>query len=506
MSENHSGPIQYHPPSGAGAGVPFHLSQEPLAGQAPSEAVHTNGGTPAPAYEHLGELPVSYGTQSVYLVAYDPRQLFAYWDLDPAGTPANKYSLHICRPDGEIESKVDIHPTEAGRYLAARRPGGTYHVELGTYGRNGAWQPVASSGRVTLPAEGLAGETEPKFATLPFHLSFQRLIELIDGAMGSKEDLTAALARLQRGERPAGSSLLGSLAHLTPEQLHTLEALLGQKFALDSAASTRFGGGARDHGDALAATGGGSESSFARGGGGSEGLTSGGAFGSESLSSGGAFGSESLSSSAFGVETALKPFSSDTLASFSGGTGSEAVSSFSLPLASGSLSSQESLSSLGAGLGNDSLSSYSRLSSETFSFLAGGPGSETLASGGFGGESLLSLLSGMSSESLSSFFAAFAAGGSEDLSSGGAAGLSSEAWRKADSGSGGLSSDILSSDRAAVFLHAVESNLATLSSLFSHSFSNADSSSMFSGNASGGGGLARTASASEGFVRRKSLW
>ena len=203
------------------ADAPFHLSQEPVTAEAAQNGFSsTSGGQSAPAYEHLGELPTSYGTQSVYLVAYDPRQLFAYWDLDPSEGTGKKYSLHICHPNGEIESKVDILPTEAGRYLGAS--GQTEPI-------TSSWAPtaatalaaLASSGRVTLPAEGLAGETEPKFATLPFHLSFQRLMELIEGAMGSKEDLTAALARLQRGERPAVSSLLGALSHLSGEQIHT---------------------------------------------------------------------------------------------------------------------------------------------------------------------------------------------------------------------------------------------------------------------------------------------
>src|SRR5690242_6325429 len=33
-----------------------------------------------PAYEYLGELPETYGTKSLYLVARDPHFLYAYWD------------------------------------------------------------------------------------------------------------------------------------------------------------------------------------------------------------------------------------------------------------------------------------------------------------------------------------------------------------------------------------------------------------------------------------------
>ena len=265
-----------------------------------------SGAVPAPAYEHLGELPSTYGTQSVYLVAYDPRQLFAYWDLDWAAAGGGAYALHVCRADGQVEAQVSISSDEAGRYLAAQQPGGTYYVELGRYGRDGSWQPLAFSGRVTMPPAGLSGETEPKFATLPFHLSFQRLLELIQGAMGHGENLTAALARLQHGTHsPTTTRLLQTLGSLKGEQLHTLELLLGQKFNVGSVHEAGSSPGSsseiailRDRREVLSSGGGfGSESRLAAGAGGSENLSSS-AFGSEhgSIHAPGAFGSETLSS------------------------------------------------------------------------------------------------------------------------------------------------------------------------------------------------------------------
>ncbi len=214
------------------AASPFELSQEPVTPEGPAAPA---GAVPAPAYEHLGELPANYGTQSVYLVAYDPRQLFAYWDVDWAAAGDAAHALRVCRPDGEVEDEVAISSADSGRYLSVGRPGGTYYVELGRHGRDGSWQPLAFSSRVTMPPEGLAGEAEPKFATLPFHLSFQRLLELIQGAMGHGENLTAALARLQRGTPPSETAtLLNALDGLDGEQLHTLERLLGQKFNVSS--------------------------------------------------------------------------------------------------------------------------------------------------------------------------------------------------------------------------------------------------------------------------------
>ena len=226
------------------AASPFLLSQDTVTdpdtdatgGNPPGPAA-----PPAPAYEHLGELPSTYGTQSVYVVAYDPRQLFVYWDVDWSATPGAVYALHVCRADGEIENELGITAADAGHYVPVGVPGGTYFVELGTRGRDGSWHPVAHSGRVTMPPEGLAGEDEPKFATLPFHLSFQRLLELIQGAMGTGEDLTAALARLQHGDRAGMRRIAGALNGIGNDQMHALEELLGHKFSVNSVGDTDSG-------------------------------------------------------------------------------------------------------------------------------------------------------------------------------------------------------------------------------------------------------------------------
>ncbi len=327
--------------------APFALSQDPVTVQGPV-AVPPAGTVPAPAYEHLGELPATYGTQSVYLVAYDPRQLFVYWDIDWKNAPPTPYALHICRADGILEKRLDIFSSDAGRYVEVALSSGTYFVELGHHGRDGGWQPVATSGRVTMPPAGLSGDLEPKFATLPFHLSFQRLYELINDAMGHGEDLTVALSRLQQGGEPEVSPLLHSLHRLTGEQLHTLEMLLGQRFEIASDTSSP----AENYGGVSPVPG--SEH--------------------EALSSG-AFGSENLSSGAFSSE----------------------------------------------------------------SLTVGAPDSDLLSSGAFG------------SENLSSF----------------TAGPSSEAWRLAGKIGVGVGSDTMDSERAAVFLHAVEKNLDVLGALFS---------------------------------------
>ena len=357
MSESQSGqpsdPSVQNPATQVAGEVPFELSQEPVTPEGP-HAPPAADAVPAPAYEHLGELPATYGTQSVYLVAYDPRRLFTYWDVDWANPPDARYILRVYRVDGELETTLDISAADAGRYVSVQKPGGTYYVELGTKARDGAWQSAALSARVTMPPEGLSGEIEPKFATLPFHLSFQRLLELIQNAMGTGEDLTAALSRLQQGGQPQTVTLLSHIGHLNGEQLHTLETLLGKHLDVEGGASPAGGGNQhflRDRHEAAPGV----------------------PFGGEGLASG-AFGSENLSSGAFGSEAGL-PTTTFNHGSFSSGVlagGSEALPS-GLAGGLGALSS-EVLSS--GAFGSEALSS-------------GGPGSEVwnLAKGGLGGGS-----------------------------------------------------------------------------------------------------------------------
>lgn len=223
----------------------FQLSQEPVT--PPTEAPVARS-VPAPAYEYLGELPASYGASSVYLVAYDPRRLFAYWDLDAATVAAvdAPLALRVCRTEsGEVESQVDLGRAlgtlgstaagaEPGCYLPVTRSGTSYHVELGTGGGTGGapWRRLAVSSAVVVPPEGLAAaaDGDAHFATLPFHLSFQRLTELLRATFHTEgRPLTEAIAELQQATHatPTDAALVEALGQLTEEQRQGLETVLG---------------------------------------------------------------------------------------------------------------------------------------------------------------------------------------------------------------------------------------------------------------------------------------
>ena len=337
----------------------FQLSQEPVTAEKPAAATTSGSQSPtaAPAYEHLGELPASYGRQAVYLVAYDPHRLYAYWDLDwnklPAGSRESLAVRVLHADSGEEESRAEIGRADTGRYLPVQRVGGTYLVELGSGGGTSStrpWRALAMSDRVTMPPESVAADEEnggetTQFATLPFHVSFQRLTDMLREAMAAGEHLIGAIARLQR----AGSGLRGpatanpmtaALASLSGEERRNLATLFGWNPDAHGASS-----GGLSSGQSSGSGQGG------LGGAGAGGFGAGGAGGSEALSSAallGGVGPSSLSSAALSSAALLRQ-----LAALGAG-GSEARELFSAALiaaagAGASGAGSGGLSSAGAG-------------------------------------------------------------------------------------------------------------------------------------------------------------
>jgi hypothetical protein len=162
---------------------------------------------PPPAYEFLGQLPDSYGTRKLFLVARDPQMVFAYWDLDPVQYQEAAHAAH----DGKVflelyvpgEGRVQqIHVWDSHKnwYLQVNRPNTRFFAQLGYYRPDGEFEVLARSAEVITPRDDLSPNTEASFVTIPFHLSFQALYELIKGEVKEGEELADALARLERSD------------------------------------------------------------------------------------------------------------------------------------------------------------------------------------------------------------------------------------------------------------------------------------------------------------------
>jgi hypothetical protein len=216
----------------------FQISKEPLGDQPlPDPATHKYESArehippaPAPAYEDLGELPQTYGTNTLFLIARDPRWLFAYWDIDwsPFSPKDGKFYLKLAKTAGAEELTTEIHPDARNWYLPVKEAGVSYYAEIGFYTAAGEWSGIARSEPAAAPQDHFSESSEADFATVPIHLTFQRLVEMVRGRMREGESLITALARLQ-GE---GRRLLfqpGRPPEWSDEQRQVLAALFGQE-------------------------------------------------------------------------------------------------------------------------------------------------------------------------------------------------------------------------------------------------------------------------------------
>src|SRR5208337_4717529 len=82
------------------------------------------------------------------------------------------------------------------------------------------------SGPTRTPAESVSSNWDTQFATVPFHLSFNFLLDVISVARAHGQPLTEALARLQQ----EASSGPGAASSWGTEQVKLLETLLGKNF------------------------------------------------------------------------------------------------------------------------------------------------------------------------------------------------------------------------------------------------------------------------------------
>jgi hypothetical protein len=169
--------------------------------------------------DNLGDLPRSYGDEKIFVIAQEPHWLFCYWDYTlTEGIEGAVFLRHGREGAARPEAEVPVPAETNSWYLSVRDADADYYVELGHY-NGGHWKTLTRSGTVLTPRDTLAGFGDPVFANMPFHATFQQLVEKLRGEMREGESLAAALARLQgRGDLPLG--------RLTPAQRIALDRLI----------------------------------------------------------------------------------------------------------------------------------------------------------------------------------------------------------------------------------------------------------------------------------------
>src|SRR6266436_6818581 len=141
-------------------------------------------GTSRADFSDIAELPRPHGAPELFAVARDPRTIFTYWSVDwprvfARTIPVDRQvHLRVYRGDGALEMRAAVEPMAGNSYLTVSQPRGVYRVEVGYYQPEGVWNSVAISKEVTMPPDDIAQHADVDLATIPFHLSFQRLIDL----------------------------------------------------------------------------------------------------------------------------------------------------------------------------------------------------------------------------------------------------------------------------------------------------------------------------------------
>lgn len=208
----------------------FVVSREPVVAR---ETRHTR------APESLGQLPRSYGAPVLFAIARDPHTIFVYWDINWAVVfrsdppPDRKVHLRVFAEGDSQESSTAVEPLAANCYLNVSRAPGSYRIEIGYDRPDGVWSSVAVSGRVMTPAEDVAQGSPIDVATVPFHVSFQRLVDVFRASKYDGEALTEILGRMQ--ERAADPARADSVTATERELLRAIDWTLSETEARDRA-------------------------------------------------------------------------------------------------------------------------------------------------------------------------------------------------------------------------------------------------------------------------------
>jgi hypothetical protein len=190
----------------------FRISNGPLIGSA------------AEVEREASELPRVQSAPTLFAIARDPNTIFTYWSVDwptifAKTMPVDRQvHLRVYRPDGVEEKSVAVEPMAGNCYIAISRSSGSYHVEIGYYQPADVWHLVAVSDEVTMPPDKVAEVADVDLATIPFHLSFQRLLDLFRASTG--DALAEIISRFQKRALTDEARKL-----LTPEEREILRAM-----------------------------------------------------------------------------------------------------------------------------------------------------------------------------------------------------------------------------------------------------------------------------------------
>jgi len=147
---------------------------------------------PSGSLSESRELPASYGTRRLLLVARDPHWVYAHWDFTDAQIrDANRLSasgalilrVRAGSASGEAVVEQGVHPESRNWFVHVPQAGARYVAELGYYDAKRTWSSLATSAATLTPRDELSSETWVRFETLPFDLPLRDIIALVKDAL-----------------------------------------------------------------------------------------------------------------------------------------------------------------------------------------------------------------------------------------------------------------------------------------------------------------------------------
>jgi hypothetical protein len=174
----------------------FRISNGPVIQSAEEAGISTAD------FGDIAELPRPHGAPELFAIARDPRTIFTYWSIDwprlfAQTIPVDRQvHLRVYRGDGALEMSAAVEPMAGNSFLTVSPQRGVYRVEIGYYQPEDVWNSVAISNEVTMPGDDIAQHADVDLVTIPFHLSFQRLIDLFRAS--NRDALVEIISQFQR--------------------------------------------------------------------------------------------------------------------------------------------------------------------------------------------------------------------------------------------------------------------------------------------------------------------
>jgi hypothetical protein len=181
-------------------------------------------------------LPESYGTRRLFLVARDPRWLYAHWDFSREEqrslnrlSATGRLVLRIYQGSvaGPLAAQSELQAESRHWFVPVDSGGARYIAELGYMSRAGGWVEVAVSAAVVTPPDTVAPEAPVVFATIPPEGPFREVIQILGASVAQNVPPAEVVRQFQATEASPAVKSFPPEQQWTPRQALELARVIG---------------------------------------------------------------------------------------------------------------------------------------------------------------------------------------------------------------------------------------------------------------------------------------